>query len=123
MPYKDDLGAAHHRIHTLEQELAAQPEPEEEKVEKCGQCGGFLAEVVFPAILSLGILVGIGVLFVHCGDRGDCYIEEGWSSDSPFDLVQEVTFGTDDTIGSFKTMDEALDAARKIKCSINGSVP
>jgi hypothetical protein len=119
MPYKDDLKAAHGRIAALEQDLAAKPK--EAPVQKCNRCKGILWDALVPLGCIVIAVVMVIATFRHWGARGDCYIENEW--DARFELNQDIALGLDHTIGTFDSVDEALSAAKKIKCSVNGSVP
>jgi len=118
MAYRDELGAAHARIHALEQELAVQ-EPEEE-MKKCHSCNGFLEEAVFPLFVALGIFGCIIALWISHGDLGKCYIEDGFGT---FDLNQEVHWGADHNIGGFKSLEAAVTAATRLKCPLVHEAP
>lgn len=130
-PFRNDLDAAHSRISSLEdqnreliEKLKLKPKPkkpEKEKKVKCTECGGpfrAMGQVVAGAVIGLvvaGLFVWVmSLVITERGPKG-CYIK---GDGLVFKLKRTVDWGEDTVVGSYRSMDEALADAAKIKCEI-----
>lgn len=131
MPYRNELDAAHARINSLEQDKRSlldklrrkpkTPKPKKVPKVKCKQCGGWfhrmglaLFGIVSALILAGGFSWFLYTVITEHGP-GDCYIQ---SEGLVFNLNRTVEWGSDKTIGQYRSMDEALQDAEKVKCEI-----
>lgn len=131
MVYQDNLKAAHSRIHALEMEnkelkTKKRPEPPKEKKVKCKSCGGWfhriggaVASVVFGLIALVGVAAALYPAYMHVfeSEAEGCYIEYDTTSNRHM-LYQNVTWGSDRTMGEYKTVEEAIAEAKVMACSL-----
>lgn len=135
MSYRSDLDAAHSRITSLEREKKELEKKLQEEAEKaieeaskkkevkmrCSQCNGRFHRMGWALFGSLAgiVLSGFFVWFLYTviTENGpeDCYVKgEGLV----FNLMREMNWGEDRTIGQYRSMKEALDDAAKLGCKI-----
>lgn len=134
--YRDDIHSAHARIDDLTRqrdELAATvvemseeiaSKKKERKRMKCPKCGGRfhrlkeLSGVTFFASFAVAIVIALTALtWKGCDEQGFsgvCYIEAG--DGFSFKLYKEYDWGFDSKIGSYRSVDEAIEDARKLGC-------
>jgi hypothetical protein len=131
MVYNDNLKAAHSRIHALEIEnknlkTKKQPEPPKEKKVKCNNCGGWFHRIggaVTAVVIGLLVLAGAAAaayplyMSIFESEAGDCYVEYDTNSNRHM-LYQTVTWDSDRTMGEYKTVQEAIDEAKVVGCSL-----
>jgi len=91
---------------------------------RCKECGGALSRIggMFWSLFggALGIVLALTVSWLVWNGiterkpSGRCYIE---GKELMFELHREIDWGSDQRIGTYRTMDEALEDAKKVGCS------
>ena len=129
--YRSGLHSAHAKIDQLEREKQAlQEQLKEKSVKRCGSCGGWFARMggLFWALFgwAFGLTLAGSLAFLawqgisNSKPSGYCYIQ---GRDLMFDLYREISWGQDETVGTYRTMDEALVDAQKIQCDVRTQPP
>jgi hypothetical protein len=125
--YRNDIHSAHAKISSLEREKDELHKKlaDKEKRVKCKECGGRwhrirgLAVTVFWGVLAAVVgLAGAGFIYmavVQNGPTGTCYVK---GDGLTFKLVRTIDWGSDETIGTYRSMDEDLTDAEKVKCQV-----
>lgn len=142
--YRDDLEAAQTRVSNLERENKGlndenkrlgievatlrrkipPDKPKKVKKMKCRECGGRLHRVglalfgIVAAVIVFGSLAWL--IYTAATEHGPsgCYVE---SEGMTFKLKQSIEWGSDRTIGQYRSMDEAIQDANKINCQVERS--
>lgn len=129
--YRDDIHSAHAKIASLESEKRAleeklaqaksQKAPKEKKM-KCHDCMYRMGNNILFGLATLVAVVPlvwlIALAIIHNGERGSCYVESGGEDNLFFHLEREVPWNPDDTLGRYRSMDEALADAKKLNCEV-----
>jgi len=132
MVYKDNLNAAHARIHSLEMEnskLKKQKKPKtpKEKKVKCTTCGGWfhrtgkaLTNLVIATLVWGAVAAGAYPLYMLIFHREikDCYIEYS-SSRNRHELLRTVEWGMDRDMGEYNTAQAAIEDAKTLNCPLS----
>lgn len=131
MVYKDNLKAAHSRIHALEMEnnelkTQKKPEPPKEKKVKCKTCGGWFHRIggaLFGVFITIVLLAAVAAglypayMAVFESKAEGCYIEYDTTANRHM-LHQTISWGGDRTMGEYKTVQEAIEEAKIMKCPL-----
>ena len=137
MSYRDDLDAAVNRASALDRENdqlraaleaakvskeALQAAKKKEPKVRCKACNGPFHRVGFAMFFgAIGVVLALGLLsflFIVATEHGarDCYVE---GQGLTFTLMRTVDWGEDRTVGEYRSMQEALDDAARIKCKVD----
>lgn len=140
--YRDDLAAAQARnadlerknrnlseenrrlgseVSTLRLKIPKTKKPKKEKKVKCPRCGGRfhrMGLMMFGIVTAMILFGGLSWLIYTAATEhgpGDCYVE---SEGMTFKLMQTIEWGSDRQIGQYRSMDEALQDAEKLRCPV-----
>lgn len=122
--YRSGIHSAHAKIQDLEREKHDLQQRLREKKMKCKTCGGWFHRAREASIAMFWGALGIGLaailavfLYTAATEHGPtyCYVK---SEGLIFKLVRNVEWGSDRTVGDYRSMDEALKDAEKIHCEV-----
>lgn len=129
MPWRNDLHSAHGEIDRLKREKDELKEKirlgqKKEKKVKCETCGGWfhrargVSRAMFFGLLGIGLAACFAWFsYTVATEHGPtyCYIK---GDGLVFKLMRNVEWGRDRTVGSYRSMKEALDDAAKLRCEL-----
>ncbi len=130
MTYRNDLDAAHNRIHSLEgkiAELNRKPKLPKEKKVKCKTCGGLFHRMgaslfgIMAGIIVAGSVVGLvgypAFMSIFNSETQGCYIRYDTHANR-HKLMQTITWRTDRDMGEYKTAKDAIKEAEVLNCPL-----